>query len=117
MTGAEQCDGGSFCNKCMCLTGYKPTSPLSQSCELIPVEFVPRVVPSLDCVDFLDTGVAQLYFSYDNLDGFEQTIEHGKHNDFTPESIAVSFMNVAILSILTRRCRPRDQRSSLQGKV
>jgi hypothetical protein len=74
----------------MCLTGYKPTSPLSQSCELIPVEFVPRVVPSLDCVDFLDTGVAQLYFSYDNLDGFEQTIEHGKHNDFTPESIATT---------------------------
>ncbi len=123
VTGTEQCDGGSFCtDKCKCVDGYKPTSSVSVSCEMIPSEFVPRVNPSLDCLDVLDNSTVKLYLSYDNLDGFEQTIPYGKYNSFIPSNFGVSFTVTPLTRVILKLTsfvpfRLRDLHCSLLARA
>ncbi len=93
VTGFEECDSGANCTNCKCDPGYQPMTPRAQGCQLIPKEFVPNVKPNLDCLDIKSFGLV-LYFSFNNKDGFDQTIPPGKFNSLTPASLGVSLSDV-----------------------
>lgn len=65
-------------------------SPRAQGCQLIPKEFVPNVKPQFDCLESTSNGLL-LHFSFINNDGFDETIEYGGLNSFTPATLGVCF--------------------------
>jgi hypothetical protein len=93
VTGDEECDGGEGCQQCRCTNGFLPSAPRSSGCQQTPADFYPSVGPTLDCVT--DNGAAlTAYFSYINEDGFDQVIQIGPKNSFSPD-IAVSHIPIA----------------------
>jgi hypothetical protein len=92
VTGSEDCEGGPGCNitTCKCQPGYQPFA-IRQQCRLNPVEFVPNIIPSLDCLDIIDNDSMTLYFSFISNHEFDLTISLGDMNKFIPSNLAVSY--------------------------
>jgi hypothetical protein len=90
VTGDEDCDGSEGCDPitCKCQAGYLP-DVLQKQCRAAPVDFVPKVGPSLDCLTST-TDTLQLFFSFVSTDQFDQTIEYGVMNNFVPSNIATN---------------------------
>jgi hypothetical protein len=81
--GSEECDGGEQCTQCYCNAGYKPYSPAQTGCQALPSGFVGTFGPVLDCITTTSTS-HKLYFSFNNQDGFYQSIPQGEKNSISP---------------------------------
>jgi hypothetical protein len=87
--GSEECDGGEQCTQCYCNAGYKPYSPAQTGCQALPSGFVGTFGPVLDCITTTSTS-HKLYFSFNNQDGFYQSIPQGEKNSISPSQYGVS---------------------------
>jgi hypothetical protein len=89
VTGSEDCEGGPGCNMtaCKCQPGYQPFV-IRQQCRTNPVEFVPNISPSLDCLDIIDNDSMTLYFSFVSNHEFDLTISLGDMNKFITSNLA-----------------------------
>jgi hypothetical protein len=97
----EDCDGTEGCDPvtCKCQSGYQPRV-IQKRCTLAAVSFVPSVGPSLDCLTFAEGEVTSLnlFFSFMSNDPFDQIIEYGPINSFSPSDLAVS------VNYLNKKC-------------
>ncbi len=119
VTGNEDCDGTTGCDPvtCKCQAGYQPYV-VQQQCRLVPVDFVPKVGPSLDCLIINSANnTLDLFFSFVSSDSFDQTIPFGTMNDFSPAELAVSQSYLLAFIANARDDRRTDRYFSALARV